>query len=94
MLDGGKLNRRNKSGARGVYLDSKTGKWVAKLVFRGVTHRESLKTKKEAIFRREEMEKTFFAPAINKLKKSAVSRISSKNSKIENRQELRFRIIT
>jgi hypothetical protein len=93
ILDSNKLNNRNKSGARGVYLDSKTGKWVAKLVFRGIAHREVCATKKDAIAKRGKMEKEYFAPILTEHKKSVHAYDASTKSIPQNCREMRFRLV-
>jgi hypothetical protein len=70
MWGNDKLNVRNKSGTRGVFFDSKSGKWVAKLVFKGITHREFFNTKKEAVFKREEMKTTLFVVCLKDIRPS------------------------
>jgi hypothetical protein len=92
MLDSNKLNNRNKSGARGVYLDSKTGKWVAKLVFRGIAHREVCTTKKDAISKRVKMEKEYFAPILVEHKKSIKSNHASTKAIRQKCYEMRFKL--
>jgi len=92
MLDSDKLNGRNKSGARGVYLDSKTGKWVAKLVFRGITHREPCTTKKDAITKRGKMEKEYFAPILAEHKKPIKVNDGSAKPVSQKCYEMRFKL--
>lgn len=66
-------NINNIFGFKGVYRDSKTGKWVAKLVFSGVVHRELCKTKEDAISKRLKMEKKYYMPYLEVHKESNVS---------------------
>lgn len=86
-------NINNISGFKGVYHDSKTGKWVAKLVFSGVVHREFCKTKEDAVSKRREMEKKYFSPYSEAYKKSKVSGgVPSKRYSTKG-QETRFRLV-
>lgn len=55
-----------KSGRKGVYFESKRGKWRAVLSFKGKTYQKRFDTKEEAIRYREELEEFYFRPVIEK----------------------------
>lgn len=85
-------NINNASGVKGIYHDSKTGKWVAKLVFSGIVHREFCKTMKEAISKRKLMEKRYFEPSLDAYKESNVSGGAPSKRYSTKDQETRFKL--
>ena len=85
-------NINNASGVKGIYHDSKTGKWVAKLVFSGLVHREFCKTMKEAISKRKLMEKRYFEPSLDAYKESNVSGGAPSKRYSTKDQETRFEL--
>ncbi len=61
-----KLNKNNSSGVRGVYYDSSSKMWVAKLTFQRKTYKKYFKSKKEAIAYRKLLEEDRFKPVLDK----------------------------
>lgn len=69
-----KIQRNNKSGVIGVYQVKKTGKWVARLQLRGKTvYFKYFDNKTEAIEARRSAEMKFYAPVLEKYKKSSAN---------------------
>lgn len=56
----------NTSGRKGVAFDTKRGKWIGHLCFKGKRYKKSFNTKEEAIRYREKLESEFFEPVIEK----------------------------
>ncbi|HEL1630287.1 TPA: AP2 domain-containing protein [Streptococcus suis] len=62
-----KMNKRNKSGVKGVYFDRTRGVWVASLKLKGVTVlNKRFKKKDEAIKARKKAEEKYFEPIVEK----------------------------
>jgi len=62
-----KIFKNNTSGVRGVALNKRTGKWIAKIGFRGKSiHLGTFEDKSDAIQARKEAEEKYFKPMIEK----------------------------